>query len=115
MNENLDKIRIKKEVLNKKRGFCVRFEAFSNIKKEHGSVRLVSIFIMLMFIIIEIAPTFFKMMVAAGPYDDLLRAEVIKKKAYADQAVAEATNELNTAIAISTKTNAEVVHATVIT
>lgn len=60
-----------------------------------------------MFIIIEIAPTFFKMMVAAGPYDDLLRAEAIKKKAYADQTVAEATNELNTAIAISTKTNAE--------
>ena len=83
--------------------------------KENGSVHLVSIFIMLMFIIIEVAPTFFKMMVAAGPYDDLLRAEAIKKKAYADQTVAEATNELNTAIAISTKTNAEVVHATVIT
>lgn len=107
LNENLDNIGIRNKELNKNRGFCVRFEAFSNIKKEHGSVRLVSIFIMLMFIIIEIAPTFFKMMVAAGPYDDLLRAEAIKKKAYADQTVAEATNELNTAIAISTKTNAE--------
>lgn len=93
--------------LGENKGFCVRYEAFSNIKKENDAVRLVSLFIMLMFIIIEIAPTFFKMMVAAGPYDDLLRAEAIKKKAYADQVVAETTNELNAAIAISTKTNEE--------
>lgn len=97
----------KLQTMGEKKGFCVRYEAFSNIKKENESVRLVSLFIMLMFIIIEIAPTFFKMMVAAGPYDDLLRAEAIKKKAYADQVVAETTNELNAAIAISTKTNEE--------
>ena len=97
----------KLQAMGEKKGFCVRYEAFSNIKKENESVRLVSLFIMLMFIIIEIAPTFFKMMVAAGPYDDLLRAEAIKKKAYADQVVAETTNELNAAISISTKTNQE--------
>ena len=97
----------KLQTMGEKKGFCVRYEAFSNIKKENESVRLVSLFIMLMFIIIEIAPTFFKMMVAAGPYDDLLRAEAIKKKAYADQVVAETTNELNAAISISTKTNQE--------
>lgn len=93
--------------LGDNKGFCVRYEAFANIKKENEAVRLVSIFIMLMFVIIEIAPTFFKMMVAYGPYDDLLRAEVIKKKAYADKVVAETTNELKTAISISTKTNEE--------
>lgn len=60
-----------------------------------------------MFIIIEIAPTFFKMMVASGPYDDLLRVEAIKIKAYADQVAAETQNELNAAISISTKTNQE--------
>lgn len=107
LNKNLEETRTKSDELGENKGFCVRYEAFSNIKKENESVRLVSLFIMLMFIIIEIAPTFFKMMVAAGPYDDLLRAEAIKKKAYADQVVAETTNELNAAIAISTKTNEE--------
>lgn len=97
----------KLQTMGDNKGFCVRYEAFANIKKENESVRLVSIFIMLMFIIIEIAPTFFKMMVAAGPYDDLLRAEAFKKKAYADQVIAETKNELNTAISISTKTNQE--------
>lgn len=107
LNKNLEETRTKSDELGENKGFCVRYEAFSNIKNENESVRLVSLFIMLMFIIIEIAPTFFKMMVAAGPYDDLLRAEAIKKKAYADQVVAETTNELNAAIAISTKTNEE--------
>ena len=107
LNKNLDDTKVKSDELGENKGFCVRYEAFSNIKKENQSVRIVSIFIMLMFIIIEIAPTFFKMMVAAGPYDDLLRAEAIKKKAYADRVVVETTNELNAAISISTKTNQE--------
>ena len=107
LNKSLGETKTASDELGENKGFCVRYEAFSNIKKENESVRIVSIFIMLMFIIIEIAPTFFKMMVASGPYDDLLRAEAIKKKAYADQVVAETTNELNAAIAISTKTNEE--------
>ena len=107
LNKSLEETKATSDELGENKGFCVRYEAFSNIKKENEAVRLVSLFIMLMFIIIEIAPTFFKMMVAAGPYDDLLRAESIKKKAYADQVVAETTNELNAAIAISTKTNEE--------
>ncbi len=93
--------------MGENKGFCVRYEAFANIKEENESVRIVSLFIMLMFIIIEIAPTFFKMMVASGPYDDMLRAEAIKKKAYADQLIAETQNELNAAISISTKVNEE--------
>lgn len=97
----------KLQAMGENKGFCVRYEAFSNIKKENEAVKLVSLFIMLMFIIIEIAPTFFKMMVAAGPYDDLLRAEAIKKKAYADQVVAETENELKAAISISTKASEE--------
>ena len=114
LNSEIDRItgdiRKQESQINKdanQKGFAVKYEAFANIKKENEAVRLVSIFIMLMFVIIEIAPTFFKMMVAYGPYDDLLRAEVIKKKAYADKVVAETTNELKTAISISTKTNEE--------
>jgi hypothetical protein len=97
----------KLQTMGEKKGFCVRYEAFSNIKKENKSIRIVSLFIMLMFIIIEIAPTFLKMMVAGGPYDDLLRAEEFKKKAYADRVVAEMENESKAAIAISVKTNQE--------
>lgn len=107
LNKGLEQTKVTSDELGENKGFCVRYEAFSNIKKENSAVRIVSLFIMLMFIIIEIAPTFFKMMVAAGPYDDLLRAEAVKKKAYADQVVAETTNELNAAIVISTKTNEE--------
>lgn len=104
LNKGLEQTKATSDELGENKGFCVRYEAFSNIKRDNQSVRLVSIFIMLLFIIIEIAPTFFKMMVASGPYDDLLRVEAIKKKAYADQVAAETTNELNTAISISTKT-----------
>lgn len=107
INDGLNGRRVETQQLGNNKGFCVRYEAFANIKKENEAVRLVSIFIMLMFVIIEIAPTFFKMMVAFGPYDDLLRIESKKKKVYADEVIGKLRNELNTALTISTKTNEE--------
>lgn len=87
------------------KGFCVRYEAFSNIKKEVPAVRIVSIFIMLLFIIIETAPTLFKMMITSGPYDELLHEESHRKKVLAIQNVSNLNDEVNTQIQISTEKN----------
>lgn len=87
------------------KGFCVRYEAFSNIKKEVPAMRIVSIFIMLLFIIIEVTPTFFKMMIASGPYDELLNEEMHRKKVRAIQSVSNMNDEVNTQLQISTEKN----------
>lgn len=94
-------------------GFCVRYEAFSNVKKEVSTARIVSIFIMLMFIIIEIAPTFFKMMIASGPYDELLREEMERKKAESILHVSQINAEANTQIQIAIAKNKDRLEAEV--
>ena len=86
-------------------GFCVRYEAFSSIKKEVPAVRIVSLFIMLLFIIIETAPTLFKMMITSGPYDELLNEERHRKKVQAIQNVSNLNDEINTQILLSTEKN----------
>lgn len=48
LNKNLRETNKTSEVLGENKGFCVRYEAFSNIKDENPSVRIVSIFIMLL-------------------------------------------------------------------
>ena len=88
-------------------GFCVRYEAFSNVKKDIKAVHVVSIFIMLMFIIIEISPTFFKMMVASGPYDCLLDAERHIKKVSSLKIISDTNDNVNTEVKISTQKNQE--------
>ena len=88
-------------------GFCIRYEAFSKIKEENFSLNLVSIIIMLLFVIIETAPTFFKMMIASGPYDDLLRAEMHKARVLADKRISDLNDEVNTQVQISTAKNKE--------
>ncbi len=87
------------------KGFCVRYEAFSNIKKESKSLNIVSIVIMLLFIIIEIAPTIIKMMIGSGPYDDLLRSEMHRARVLSDKRISDLNDEINTAIQISTEKN----------
>ena len=87
------------------KGFCVRYEAFENVKKEVPAVRIVSLFIMILFIIIEVAPTFFKMMIASGPYDELLREEMERKKALSITNVSIINDNANTQIQISVERN----------
>lgn len=94
---------ISKSTENK--GFCVRYEAFSNAKKASSSIRIVSLFIMLMLIVIEVAPTFFKMMVSSGTYDNLLEAERHKKKVISQKFISDINDEINTEIKISTGRN----------
>lgn len=86
------------------RGFQAHMLAFEEIKKNE-TTKLVSLFIMFMFIIIEIAPTLFKMMIASGPYDELLREEMERKKALSITNVSIINDNANTQIQISVERN----------
>lgn len=92
---------------NHENGFCVRYEAFSNVKKENFALCVVSLVIMLLFIIIETAPTFFKMMIASGPYDDYLRAEMHRVRVLSDKKISDLNDEINTEVRLSTQKNKE--------
>lgn len=95
-------------------GFCVRYEAFSHLKSESSSLAIVSIVIMLLFIIIETAPTFFKMMIASGPYDDLLRAEMHRVRVLSDKRISDINDEVNTEVKISVEKNTERLNAEIL-
>lgn len=95
-----------KDVISKNfNGFQAKMLAFDKMKKEDESTRISSWFIMLLFIIVETAPTFFKMMIALGPYDDLLRAEMHKVKVLSDKRISDINDDINTEIQISTEKN----------
>jgi hypothetical protein len=102
---NRQEAQIKKDAVQN--GFAVRYEAFKNATNpsEHTSLYIVSIMITLLFVIIETAPTFFKMMMEDGPYDDLLRAEKHKIKVLSDKRISDVNDEVNTSVRISTMKN----------
>ena len=50
---------------------------------------------MLLFITIETAPTFFKMMISSGPYDDHLRAEMYEVRVLSDKRISDLTDDMN--------------------
>lgn len=87
------------------KGFQAKMKAFSELKDESPSTKISSIFIMLLFVIIETAPTFFKMMIASGPYDDLLRSEMHSIKVLADKRISDINDNINTEVQISTQKN----------
>ena len=83
------------------------------IKDQNSSTRIVSLFIMLLFIIIETAPTLFKMMIASGPYDELLNEEMERKKAHAITNVSRINDDANTQIQIVVEKNKDKLSAEV--
>lgn len=89
------------------KGFQAKMKAFSELKVESSSTYISSLFIMLLFIIIETAPTFFKMMIASGPYDDLLRAEMHRVKVLSEKRISDINDEVNTAVQITVEKNKE--------
>ena len=92
-------------------GFQAQMLAFGEMKAKKDSDELVSTtqlaswLIMLLFIIIETAPTFFKMMMDDGPYDQLLKAEKHKAKVLADKRISDVNDAVNTCVRISTMKN----------
>lgn len=56
-------------------GFLARLSALGNLSAENRTISMVSLFIVLLFIAIESAPVFVKLISARGAYDELLEAQ----------------------------------------
>lgn len=89
------------------KGFTARLKAMSEVTEYSKDPMLywARVMIMLLFIAIEIIPTLFKMMIASGPYDDLLRSEMHKARVMSDKRISDLNDEINTEILISTEKN----------
>ncbi len=122
INEQIEKLRNsvddKNDVNIKKldeelTGFQGRMRAFNRMQDNDPSTRIAALFIALLFIVIETAPTFFKMMIASGPYDDLLRSEMHRVRVLSDKRISDINDEINTEVQISTQKNKERLEAEV--
>lgn len=94
-------------------GLQAQMKAFAALKQEKGEGELIGStqtaawLIMLLFIVIETVPTFFRMMMEDGPYDDMLRAEQNRVKKLAELNISEIDDEVKTDLQISTIKNSE--------
>ena len=103
--ENTTNEFLRNAALTQQSGFCQRYEAFSRIDDNNIELSIVIWFIRLLFIIIEVLPTFLRMMIARGTYDDLLQAESIYISKMANRRSEEVEEEYETEIAICTERN----------
>ena len=94
-------------------GFQGRMMAFNSLK-ENESTKIAALFISLLFIIIECAPTFMRMMVADGSYEDLLEVERHRVKVLTSKRISDLNDEINTEVQISTQKNKERLEAEVL-
>ena len=69
---------------------------------------------MLLFIIVETAPTFLRMMVADGSYENLLDAEKHRIEVLSSKRKSDLNDEINTEIQISTEKNRQRLEAEVL-
>lgn len=84
--------------LNDYNGFQARMKAFSKLRDENPTTNISAFFIMLLFIIIEIAPVLFKMMMTAGDYDFILITEKEKIRAHEIEKLSRINDWANTEI-----------------
>lgn len=103
----------KVKLSNKYDGFQGRMMAYNSLK-EDNSTWWAAFFISMLFIIIECAPTFMRMMVADGSYDKILEAEQHRYKVMADKRISDINDEINTEVQISTEKNKKRLEAEVL-
>lgn len=96
------------------KGFQARMNAFSELKDESWATYISSLFIMLLFIIVETAPTFLRMMVADGSYENLLDAEKHRIEVLSTKRKSDLNDEINTEVQISTEKNHQRLEAEVL-
>ncbi len=94
-------------------GFQGRMMAYNSLK-EDSSTWWAAFFISLLFITIECAPTFMRMMVADGSYEEILEAEKHKIKVLAEKRISDLNDEINTEVQISTEKNRQRLEAEVL-
>lgn len=95
-------------------GFQGRMMAFDSMRPRFSPTWWASLCISLLFIIIECAPTFMRMMVADGSYEKLLEAEQHKIKVFADKRISDINDEINTEVQISVQKNKERLEAEIL-
>jgi hypothetical protein len=93
------------------KGFQAKMQAFSELKAKSVSTQITAIFVMMLFIIIETAPTFFKMMMEDGPYDHLLKAEKHCSWVLSQEKISLANDDINKNLTISTMKNKKLIEA----
>lgn len=96
------------------KGFQAKMKAFTELKEESWATNISSLFIMLLFIIVETAPTFLRMMVADGSYENLLDAEKHRIEVLSSKKKSDLNDEINTEIQISTEKNRQRLEAEVL-
>ena len=96
------------------KGFQARMKAFSELKDESWATYISSLFIMLLFIIVETAPTFLRMMVADGSYEKLLDAEKYRIEVLSTKRKSDLNDEINTEVQISTEKNRQRLEAEIL-
>ena len=94
-------------------GFQGRMMAFNRLREE-DSTWWASLFISLLFIIVECAPTFMRMMVADGSYEDLLEVERHRISVLTSKRVSDLNDEINTEVKISTEKNRQRLEAEIL-
>ena len=89
-------------------------KAFSELKEESPATNISSLFIMLLFIIVETAPTFLRMMVADGSYENLLDAEKHRIEVLSSKRKSDINDQINTEVQITTEKNRQRLEAEVL-
>jgi len=70
--EKINKLKQKREKMEKNDDLIARREAFGNLTSKNDTLFFIHIFIMLLFLAIETAPIFVKLISIKGPYDKML-------------------------------------------
>lgn len=96
-------------------GFTARLKAMSSItspkEKENRPLFIARLMIMLLFIAIEIIPTLFKMMMTAGPYDNMLKAMMYRTRLLSEKQISDVDCQVNSEIQITVQKNANRIEA----
>ncbi|MBL7857375.1 MAG: DUF4407 domain-containing protein [Cyclobacteriaceae bacterium] len=80
----------------KRNGPAARMEALSRLTEQSSAIYWAHVFILLLFIAIETAPVFVKLISSSGPYDHLLHQEEHRYAAAAIEEVAKVSSETRT-------------------
>ena len=96
-----------KRQIDESNGLLKRLNAFSKLTANNRNVFWANVFIVLLFILLETAPLFVKLLSSRGPYDDHL--DTVEHEAYATRMknISDINDEINTRVAFSKQRNAE--------
>lgn len=81
-------------VVIRTKGFLTQYRTLNQLQNEDVSVYSISLFITLLFVIIETSPIIVKLLTSRGPYDDLFALEQLRTSAEAKKSYTSIRNQL---------------------